>query len=518
MVGSEKPQGVSIAAQLTGNNAESAWDDAGSHTLGAWDFGTDEQIPALKYANYDDAGTTFDCNAFPAACGTLLPGQTDRAEASASGPSVAEFGETVTLVASLGFGRVPIENWKWRQLAGPEVALSDVAARETTFTGPATREPLVFELTATDGDGRKYTDSISLATKVDADNDNDGLIEIYSLTDLHNMRHNLEGTSYKTGAGSAGDSSGCPRDVDGGCFGYELMQDLDFDGDGDGGTWQEDSDGGYTLDADDSQADYFLVDENGAGGWLPIGPAFAAEFDGNGHRIRNLAIRRDQASVGLFGAIDDDAAIRGLGLIDNLAYYSGSSNNDIHIGGLVGRQGGGSITASYATGPAAGGAGDNDYVGGLVGGQDGGSITASYATGAAAGGGRIDSDGDGDYVGGLVGRQSVGSITASYAAGPVAGGGGSDRVGGLVGRQEGGSITASYATGPVAGGDGEEDGRRRWRGWRVDVVGGLVGHQVDGSITASYATGAAAGGAGDDDYVGGLVGFHDGGHCRSAQI
>ena len=75
---------------------------------------------------------------------------------------------------------------------------------------PATKVPLVFELTATDSDGLKYTDRISLEVIVDADDDGNGLIEIYNLMDLHNMRHNLAGTSYKTGADAAGDSSGCP--------------------------------------------------------------------------------------------------------------------------------------------------------------------------------------------------------------------------------------------------------------------------------------------------------------------
>ena len=49
---------------------------------------------------------------------------------------------------------------------------------------------------------------------------------------------------------------------------------------------------------------------------------FAAVFDGNGNTISNLAIRRDQFYVGLFGAIGGSAAIRNLGLIDNLADYT----------------------------------------------------------------------------------------------------------------------------------------------------------------------------------------------------
>ena len=340
-----------------------------------------------------------------------------------------------------------------------------------------------------------------------ADSDSNGLIEIDSLLMLHNMRHNMAGTSYRASANSSGNDEGCPTED--GCTGYELTQDLNFDADKDGSTWSGSADEGYTLDQEDSRAGYFLV-ENGAGGWLPIGGEtnpFVAVFDGNSHTISGLAIRRDQTYVGLFGRTGG-AVIRNLGLINNLADYTGSGNNAIFIGGreedglggfaggLVGLQENGSITASYATGPAAGGDGDVDFVGGLVGLQDGGgSITASYATGPADGG-----DGNDDYVGGLVGLQFSGSITASDATGAVDGGeGNDDSVGGLVGYQDGGSITASYATGPADGGDGDED-----------LVGGLVGAQEEGgSITASYATGAADGGDGKGDAVGGLVGFRE---------
>ena len=177
---------------------------------------------------------------------------------------------------------------------------------------------------------------------------------------------------------------------------------------------------------------YFLV-QGGAGGWLPIGDGtnpFVAVFDGNSHTISNLAIRRDQTHVGFFGAIGGGASIRNLGLIDNLADYTGSSDSNIYIGGLVGQQLDGSITASYATGAAAGG----NSVGGLVGRQLGGSITASYATGAADGG-----DGGNNHVGGLVGHQRGGSITASYATGAAAAAGGDghdNHVGGAGGPSE----------------------------------------------------------------------------------
>ena len=256
---------------------------------------------------------------------------------------------------------------------------------------------------------------------------------------------------------------------------------MDFNVDDDGSTWSGSADEGYTLDPDDSRADYFPV-ENGAGGWLPIGDetrTFVAVFDGNGNSIRNLAIRRDQTLVGLFGAIGGGAAIRNLGLVDNLVDSTGSSSETFGIGGLVGVQFTSSITASYATGPAAGGDGGSDAVGGLVGTQAGDAlITASYATGAVSGG-----DGNEDIVGGLVGFQFGGSITASYATGAVSGGDGNeDIVGGLMGFQFGGSITASYATGAADGGDGNGD-----------RVGGLVGFQFGSSITASYGFGSVTG-------------------------
>ena len=453
----------------------------------------------MKYADYDDGGTDFDCvqlsAGFPAdVCGTLLPGQ---GGVSIDEPPATPPGETVTLAALVM--HLTIESWDWQQLAGVTVSLRDANTATPTFTRPNTRAPLVFKLTATTDGGRTYSVRITLVAAADVDGN--GLIEIYNLLDLHNMRYDLAGTSYKTGTASVGNSSGCPDSI---CRGYELMQDLDFDVDDDG-TWSRLADGSdYTLDSDDNQADYFPV-ENGTGGWLPIGDAtefFVAAFDGNGHSISNLAIRRDQEHIGLFGLIGSGAAIGNLGLIDNLADYTGSGGSDFkYIGGLVGKQDGGSIRASHATGPADGGNSDNDDVGGLVGHQGGGSITASYATGAITG-----RDGSGDYVGGLVGSQVSGSITASYATGAADGGsGGVGRVGGLVGNQEGGSITASYATGAAAGGDGAND-----------RVGGLVGNQESGSITASYATGAAAGGDGANDRVGGLVGNQEGGSITAS--
>ena len=403
---------------------------------------------------------------------------------------------------------------------------SDNSSCEITGTPNAVSGPTTYTVTATNATGADST-SATVSITVEAeqaegnvDSDGDGLIEINTLEKLNNVRYSLDGAGYKTSASDTPNTNGCPNNV---CRGYELTADLDFDADGDSSTWTRNSDGSVTLDAGDDNDTYFdMASDGSSGGWVPIGDCgpngscvddsstpeddtaddapFAAVFEGNDHTITGLATVRDLEYIGLFGAIGTGADIRNLGLVGNLARKAGTSR--AYIGGLVGRQGDGSITASYATGDADGGAGDEDYVGGLVGYQSRGPITASRATGDADGG-----TGNKDYVGGLVGRQIEGSITASHATGNTDGGPGiEDNVGGLVGWQFGGSITASYASGYTSGGN---DGGS-------DNVGGLVGlQQGDGSITASYANGDVDRGAGSDR-VGKLVGYQDRGSATAS--
>ena len=351
----------------------------------------------------------------------------------------------------------------------------------------------------------------------DIDVDGNGLIEIDSLTKLHNMRNDLAGTSYTNENGDSF-STTCPSS---GCNGYELDEDLTFNVEGTTPTtWERASDGTITLSLDDNADLYFVVAN---GGWEPIGTAndpFDATFDGNAKTITGLAILRDDQNLGMFGVIGPKANISDLVLMNNLAADSGSgiSNN---IGGLVGLQSAGSITnisTSSTTESRVYGAGGDDNVGGLVGLQSDGSITDISATGTVVNGGddidnvgglvglqsggsitdsevisNVDGAAGADNVGGLVGEAS-GSITDSNAAGVARGAAGNDSVGGLVGEASG-SITDSNAIGGASGGDD------------IDNVGGLVGLQSDGSITESEATGTVVNGATGNDNVGGLVGF-----------
>ena len=284
----------------------------------------------------------------------------------------------------------------------------------------------------------------------DYDVDDDGLIEVADLAQLHAIRWDLDGDGTATDPGyaqafpDAMPGMGCPAT---GCVGYELTADLDFD-------------------ADDA---YW----NGGLGWEPIGSEaspFTAVFDGNGHTIANLFIDRSGTNeVGLFGRTRWPGTIRRVGLpgVDVTGGYD--------TGSLVGWNSG-RIEASYASGRVASARAE---VGGLVGWNER-DVAASYAA--------VDVTG-GDYAGGLVGGNH-GAVTASYATGAVTGGA---KTGGLAGWSDG-QITASYATGRVTATSSE--------------VGGLVGSNLQSTVTASYwdttSSGQSASAAGAGQTTGAL--------------
>ncbi len=203
-------------------------------------------------------------------------------------------------------------------------------------------------------------------------------------------------------------------------------------------------------------------------------------FEGGGHSISNLYISGSDSDVGLFGRTWSDSHIR------NLRLLSVTVTGHTRVGGLVGDNVGGTITASSVTGLVIG----YNSVGGLVGDNDGGTIADSYSTAAVTGSGGL--------IGGLVGYVDTNTtIKSSYATGNVNSGGGD--AGGLAGRiSSGGTITASYASGDVTGnGDGD--------------TGGLAGSNYGSGITASYASGNVVN---RYEYygrrTGGLIGYNTG--------
>jgi len=293
--------------------------------------------------------------------------------------------------------------------------------------------PVLFTLLFTLLFGSGY--SFAESGRSDYDLDNDGLIEINDLNDLNEIRNNLDGTSlYSTSAGCS---------LAGGCVGFELTTNLDFDTNQDG-----------LINA----SDQFW---NETEGWLPLSnyhERFSAIFHGNDYKISNLYISRtDKNHVSLFGYIEN-ATLSNIGLNGPLMKIEGDNN----IGALVGTAEQSKIENCYSTGSVHGGY----YVGGLVGYlSEGSSIYSSYSTGSVTG---VTFN-----VGGLVGNAVRAHIYGSYATGSVSTYWYS--VGGLVGHIYEGSVTASFASGPVSG---------------DKKVGGLIGSAGGGAtIEANYATG-----------------------------
>ncbi|MYC32858.1 MAG: hypothetical protein F4X64_06740 [Chloroflexi bacterium] len=316
-----------------------------------------------------------------------------------------------------------------------------------------------------------------------------GLIPVSSLAQLNAIRWDLDGdgvsdnAEYAAAFPNAASGHGCPAS---GCAGYELTTDLDFDTNGNG-----------VVDAGDA---YW---NNGAG-WEPIGTGngpFKATFDGAGHTISNLYIRR-APEIGLFGAIHSGSLITRTGLVSTNVATSGYGS----AGALAGINNG-AIKNSYSNGLVAGCV---DNIGGLVGANNG-SIAGSRSVGEVrsarktGGGGLLEGFQDliGIHIFGASGRtcytdgggfvgQNIGSITDSHSTSEVSGF--NDNFGGLVGSNRDGVIDGSYATGNVSG-NGYAD------------VGGLVGDNRAGRITGSHATGSVSG---NGDLFGGLIGRNAG--------
>ena len=314
------------------------------------------------------------------------------------------------------------------------------------------------------------------------------LIDITSLEQLDAIRYDLDGdgtpsgnttkkAAYRAAFGLTGTNNNtCTGD----CEGYELTTDLDFEDD------NSYADGSKDLD--------WIDPDNGGtastSGWAPIGDTsnpFEVIFEGNNNTISNIFIDRSSTNdVGLFSYAGSGAEIRGLGIeggtvtgseyISSLVGWNTGTIIDCYAteidvtssdypGGLVGYNTG-TITACYATGTVTA-AGNSAYVGGLVGENNGGTITACYA--------KVDVEttgGGNARVGGLVGNNPASStIKACYATGTVTAAGTTPRAGGLVGYNTG-TITACYATGEVTAG-----GTNRARG--------LVGNN-SGTVNYSY--------------------------------
>ena len=293
-----------------------------------------------------------------------------------------------------------------RQMTVSRLSTTTHAIEALTFG--TTYTVRVFAILAGGSDSDPSDEVMGVPLGVDYDFDGDGLIDITTLAQLNAIRWDLDGDgvvadsdtmTYNAAFPNRDTTSnirmGCPS---GTCTGYELLNNLNFDENGDD-------------EITSADATYW----NSNAGWQPIG-TYTGTFKGNNKTISNLYINRSvQDSVGLFDRVSGN--ISGLGL------KNVNVRGKNRVGGLVGDQMGGRILGCYVTGRVEG---TGNHVGGLVGHSSGNNtiIAVSYANAEVSGG--LLHEG----VGGLVGRLYA-TVIASYAIGPVTG---RSRVGGLVGR------------------------------------------------------------------------------------
>ena len=315
------------------------------------------------------------------------------------------------------------------------------------------------------------SDPCPAPTGGDYDIDDDGLIEICNLAQLNAIRWDLDGdgaadvyppdkdgvtghdpdgaAKHAAAFPNAVTGMGCPT---GGCEGYELSADLDFDTNANGradpgddywnnGLGWHPLIGGAKINS--AKERYRFWHHAVAGGIVeccgyfpnPRARMFTAEFEGNGRTIANLYINDPVLDyVGLFGIIGHGAHVRNVGL-----------------------------TAPNADSKVVGGA----RVGALAGDIERGRVSGVYSD--------LDVSGE-RKVGGLAGSiWRFGFMIESYATGDVTG---KSIAGGLLGVLSWSGVAAVYATGDVT--------------VAVDEGGGLAGYRADGHLRAAYATGSVS--------------------------
>ncbi|MCM8790746.1 MAG: hypothetical protein NC938_03490 [Candidatus Omnitrophica bacterium] len=229
--------------------------------------------------------------------------------------------------------------------------------------------------------------------------------------------------------------------------------------------------GTYTVQNNIDASD--TANWNSGAGFEPVGGdmtweptnCFTGTFDGNNHTISHLYINRNAHAVGLFGAINNPAIIRDVGLIDIHIIATGQTQI-VGVGGLIGGAPndddtwGAFVENCYVTGTIdAQSNADNSFIGGLAG--CGHFITFSNCYSTAQVKGDL-------HVGGLIGYGAV-IVNNSYASGPVSG---ESYIGGFIGNlapNSGVSVNNCYSTGTVTA--------------TGSYLGGFIGYRQGGDVT-----------------------------------
>ena len=355
-----------------------------------WDFGNANQLPGLKLngavaRDSDGDGIIDDEDKWPNNPAAAIDEDDD------GYPDIWPLGCDQTCIGNSGFQLDGLPQFAGAWLDEDHDGLADALNQACVENCTVPAEFIDSFLNDQDNDGitDALDDNDDGLNGTDVDADSDGLVDISTVAQLDAMRYQLQGVGLKTSENADIDSSGCPFVLHEGfyqrrCHGYELINDLDFDGNGDG-----------VVDSSDYAGLYWNENEEGIGqGWLPIADEekpFETRFDGNGYQIKNLFINRETSDNTALFAVVKNARIENLVLSGagtavrgrvNVAAVVGaasdSSFNKLSVSGNV-------LAEKYA-GLVIGNAMFNTHIKNI-------SLTGSVASNSYAGGlvGRIES-------------------------------------------------------------------------------------------------------------------------------
>ena len=284
--------------------------------------------------------------------------------------------------------------------------------------------------------------------------------------------------------------------------------------------------------------------------WTPIGvsysKAFKGTFDGAGYTISGLYCdmtdRTDIEYVGLFGRING-GTVTNLGVLDS--YFAGNSL----VGGVCGKNDGGTIEECYNTGKVTG----TSSVGGVcgenyhdsdsssidstvVGCYNEGEVTGTWTVGGVCGnnyGGTVKgchntkAVNGSSTVGGVCGQNARnGTVEGCHNEGNVTGtADDGQQVGGVCGYIESGTVkechndgtvTGTMIVGGVCGQNGTNGTLQKCYNTNTvsgtNYVGGVCGTQVKGTVQECYNTGKVTGAiTGEFGCIGGVCGWNSNG-------
>jgi hypothetical protein len=465
----------------------------------AWDMGTNQQVPALRikgvvYRDSDGDGVLDQNDQFPFNWEASRDSDNDGA---------IDFWREGCDEACRANSTLVLDQFPSNAAAALDLDLDTRpdAWNPSCNTACQTASGLTLDTRPGDLDNDGLSDAVDQDDDgngmADVDLDSDNLIDIHTFAQLAQIANDPTGISLRTTElpqfGDIENNSGCrPRIIspviteggvmhnEGGilarhCDGYELLNDLDFDANGNNAI-------------DDAEKRWNPVGGGEPDGWDSLGHlgdvpqlAFQTNFEGNGHVIKNLWIDHDPTlEAGLFGGVRG-ANIRNIGLTGPLAMigvqdtYGGFSMT----GALAAQFVGSTISNSYSTVPV--NSPNGDVAGGLVGVAASGVIIGSFATGDVLATAAFCAELSCDANGGLVGSLTFDSaVIAGFASGSVVTDAG--RVGGLVGNVESGSaVSGGFSTGFVQGVAHPNGG-----------IGGLIGRSETNVVASYWATDSSA--------------------------